>query len=211
MVNIVIVEDDTITRQSLEEYLDSMAGFHVVSSYGNAEDALHALRTNAVDHPDLMLLDIGLPGMTGLEALPSFREVNDKIDIVMFTTYDEEEKVFAALCAGACSYISKRTSLKVIGESLRVISQGGSYMSPNIARIVANHFHPKQTTPSTKISDRQMEIVKCLVNGLSYKMIAEELNISIDTVRTHIKRIYKALQVRSSLEVVNLFNAGKLI
>lgn len=209
MIKVLIVEDNVVARESLIECLADETDFQLCHAAESAEDGLLQLRKMKEGKPDILLLDIGLPGMSGIESIPAFRESHPDMDIVMFTTYDEEEKIFAALCAGASSYISKRTTLKVIVESLRIIHDGGSYMSPNIARIVAQHFHPKKKVSST-ISPRKMDIIKGLVDGKSYQMIADDLNISIGTVRTHIKRIYKALQVNSSLEVVKKYNAGDL-
>jgi len=210
MIKVLIVEDDTVTRESLTTYIEHHPGLSLAIAVDNAEAGIDALRL-LPDRPDIILLDIGLPGMSGLEAIPSIKKVDPALDIIMFTTYEEEEKIFAALCAGACSYISKRTPLKTIMESIKTVHAGGSYMSPSIARKIANHFKPEQKPISTdQITDRQMEIIVCLVDGLSYKMIADKLNISIDTVRSHIKKIYKALQVNSSLEVVKKYTAGEL-
>ena len=209
MVAVQIIEDDLITRESLEFYINHHAGIELWNSAGSAEEAISQLQQEG--RPDVLLLDIGLPGKSGLESIVQFQELHPDVDIIMFTTYEEEEKIFEALCAGACSYISKRTPLKQIMETILIVSNGGSYMSPSIARKISNHFssRSKQKVEFSP-SARQMEIIKCLVDGLSYKMIAAHLHISLDTVRSHIKKIYKLLKVNSSLEVVKKYNSGKI-
>lgn len=208
MTNLMIVEDDAVTRESLIQYVDAYPNLELTAAFESAEEAIDYARVHS-DSIDVLLLDIGLPGISGLDSIGQFKDINAGLDIIMFTTYEEEDKIFTALCAGACSYISKRTPLKTIMESIVTVHQGGSYMSPSIARKIANHFLPKPKVDSG-LSKRQKEIVRALVEGLSYKMIASKLNISIDTVRSHIKNIYKTLQVNSSLEVVHKYNSGQI-
>lgn len=210
MTNVLIVEDDKVTRESLTTYIGHFPDLRLLHAAVSAEEGIHFLRLND-EKPDILLLDIGLPGMSGLESIPSFKAIKPDLDIIMFTTYEEEEKIFAALCAGACSYISKRTPLKTIMESIKTVASGGSYMSPSIARKIANHFKPApRPKANNDLTDRQMDIIHNLVDGLSYKMIADKLNISLDTVRHHIKNIYKVLQVNSKIEVVKKFNMGEV-
>lgn len=208
MTNLMIVEDDAVTRESLIQYVDAYPNLQLTAAFESAEEAIDYARVHS-DSIDVLLLDIGLPGISGLDSIGQFKDINAGLDIIMFTTYEEEDKIFTALCAGACSYISKRTPLKTIMESIVTVHQGGSYMSPSIARKIANHFLPKPKVDSG-LSKRQKEIVRALVDGLSYKMIASKLNISLDTVRSHIKNIYKTLQVNSSLEVVHKYNSGQI-
>lgn len=208
MTNLMIVEDDAVTRESLIQYVDAYPNLELTAAFESAEEGIAYARVHS-DSIDVLLLDIGLPGISGLDSIGQFKDINAGLDIIMFTTYEEEDKIFTALCAGACSYISKRTPLKTIMESIVTVHQGGSYMSPSIARKIANHFLPKPKVDSG-LSKRQKEIVRALVEGLSYKMIASKLNISLDTVRSHIKNIYKTLQVNSSIEVVNKYNSGQI-
>ena len=140
--------------------------------------------------------------MSGLEGIRHIRQKLPEADIVMLTTFEEDKNIFKALCAGACSYISKRTSLMKIQEALFIINRGGSYMSPSIARKIAKHFMPKAPKEKDLLTPRQIQIVDGLVEGLSYKLIADKLSISIDTVRDHIKRIYRTLEVNSKAEVI---------
>lgn len=207
MIEVAIIEDDLVTRESLMSYIDVYPGVDLVFASISAEDGIEQLQSLAIK-PRVMLLDIGLPGASGLESIPKIKAEAPDMDLIMFTTFEEEEKIYAALCAGACSYISKRTPLSVIMDSIITVSEGGSYMSPSIARKIANHFKPKK--PDFQLTSRQTQIIEGLVEGLSYKMIANKYNISIDTVRSHIKKIYKLMEVNSSLEVVRKFNEGKI-
>lgn len=212
-INIAVVEDDPVIHESLVRSIEMYPAMNLVFSAFSAEDALTNLASGKFIAPDVILLDIGLPGMTGLEAIGPIKERVNKTDIIMLTTYEENEKIFAALCSGACSYISKKTSLKVIMDSVFTVYRGGSYMSPSIARKIANHFLPLVSDngeSKIKLTDRQMDIIKELSEGKSYKLIAEALNISIDTVRSHIKKIYSTLEVNSKIEVLNMFREGKL-
>ena len=181
-----------------------------VMAVNSVESALEELKYLRPKQPDVIILDIGLPGMTGLQGIAPIKKLLPEVDIIMLTTYDDNEKIFQALCNGACSYISKKTPLKTIMEAVTTVHRGGSYMSPSIARKIANHFLPKRDTLlDEKLTDRQMDIVRSLADGLSYKMIAGKLGISIDTVRSHIKKIYKVLEVNSKAEVLKLYNKGQ--
>ena len=206
MIKLFIVEDDDITRESLVAIATHNKDLLLLGASINAEDGIEQIKKEDCN-PDILLLDIGLPGMSGIEAIPHFKNIVPDLDIIMFTSFDEEEIIFDALCAGACSYIAKSASIKKIVQAFQTVHEGGSYMSPSIARKIANHFQPKKKTISMVevLSNRQMDVVGKLVDGHSYKMIASDLNISIETVRTHIKKIYKKLEVNSSLEVVKRF------
>ena len=215
IIRVGIIEDDATINQSLSTSIEMYPALELAFNAFSVEEAFDMMDKVDFKRVDVLLLDIGLPGMDGLTAIPHIRQRLEKTDIIMLTTYDENEKIFQALSSGACSYISKKTSLKVIMDSIFTVFRGGSYMSPSIARKIAQHFMPVQQLAAvpkntTKLTDRQLEIVEALSKGLSYKLIAVELGISIDTVRTHIKKIYRSLAVNSKIEVINLYRDGEL-
>ncbi len=202
-INLAIVEDDILIRESLESYLGDNRSINIQFIATSVEDFLNAIKVAREPQVDVMLLDIGLPGMSGLEGISHIKKLLPKTNIIMLTTYEEDEKIFKALCAGAVSYISKRTPLTKIEEAITTIFFGGSYMSPSIARKVINYFGPnKEEKGMNSLTSRQLQIVECVVDGLSYKMIANKLLISIDTVRDHIKKIYRLLNINSKAELI---------
>lgn len=203
-IKIAIVEDDKTINNSLKMAIDMQVMMELSFNAFSVEEALEKLE--AKDKPDIILLDIGLPGMNGIEGIPYIKKKSPDTDVIMLTTYDESDKIFDSLCAGACSYLSKKVSLKVIMEAIFVVNRGGSFMSPSIARKIANHFTPKKSSLDAKLSERQMEIVKGMADGLSYQQIADKNFISINTVRTHIKKIYEALQINSKGQLLKLYN-----
>ena len=206
LIQVAIIEDDLTIQSSLVQSVNMYPAMNLVFTAGSVEKGLESIKDN-VD-VDVIVLDIGLPGMTGLEGLPHIKALLPDVDIIMLTTYDDSDRIFHALCNGAQSYISKKTPLKVIMESIFTVHRGGSYMSPSIARKLITHIGTKPKENNLQhLSSRQMDIVKALSNGLSYKMIASEYGISIDTVRFHIKKIYKELEVNSKVEVVNLYRS----
>lgn len=209
-INLCLIEDDPVIRESLQSFFSVHPAIDVNLVAGSVEDFLSQATSAARLNVNLILLDIGLPGMSGIEGIRHIRQKLPEADIVMLTTFEEDDNIFKALCAGACSYISKRTSLAKIQEALFVVHRGGSYMSPSIARKIAGHFMPKAARQGAALTPRQQQIVDALVDGLSYKMIADKLEISIDTVRDHIKRIYRALEVNSKAEVIRKALKGEI-
>ena len=199
-IRIGIIEDEPLVLGNLEFFFNKQPGFEVVISNNSVEDFLEELPYNLAI--DLILLDIGLPGMSGLEGIRPIKESLPNTDILILTAYDDSDKIFKALCAGAVSYLSKRANLHTIKDALSTVHNGGSYMSPSIARKVINHFAPKKKKQEAVLTPRQEQIVQGLVDGLSYKMIADKYLISLETVRDHIKKIYKKLQVNSKAEVI---------
>ncbi len=159
-----------------------------------------------------MLLDIGLPGMSGLEGIPDIRYRLPEVDIIMLTTYEEEEKILAALCAGACAYLSKRASLEEISNAIGVVNAGGSYMSPGIARQIVKHFSgaPVRKVEAQILTDRQLHVLKQLVDGHTYGTIAKQLGLSPETVKTHVKNIYRSLHVHNKAEAIQKYMRGEV-
>jgi len=201
-ITLAIVEDDPVVRKSLITFLGSNPQFELQLAATSVEDFLAEKKLRPSISPQIVLLDIQLPGLNGIEGIPPIKALLPKADIIMFTTFEDSEKIFAALCAGACSYLSKRVSLVKIQQAILTVSQGGSYMTPSIARKVVQHFAPKPKKETSRLTERQRDIVQGIVDGLSYKMVAARLDISIDTVRTHIKHIYKALNINSKGELI---------
>lgn len=213
LIRVGVIEDDKTIHRSLVSSIEMYPALELAFDSFSVEEALEQIK-DVVLPVDVILLDIGLPGMDGITGIPHIKKRLDKTDIIMLTAFDESERIFKALCAGACSYISKKTSLKVIMDAVFTVYRGGSYMSPAVARKIAQHFAPlaskKISSNSTKLTGRQLEIVSALSDGLSYKLIGEKLDISMNTVRTHIKNIYKTLEVNSKIEVVHLYRDGDL-
>jgi DNA-binding NarL/FixJ family response regulator len=209
-IKLAIVEDDPVIRESLESFLGEHPAIEISLVAKSMEEFLTAIKDPSRPQIDVLLLDIGLPGMSGIQGIYHIRQKYPDTDIVMLTTFEEEDKIFDALCAGACSYMTKRTSLVTIRDAIFTIHRGGSYMSPTIARKIAQHFMPKAPKEGDVLSPRQKEIVQGIVDGLSYKMIGDKLDISIDTVRDHIKRIYRALEVNSKAEVIRKSLEGEI-
>lgn len=199
-ITLAIIEDDKLIQESLNDFFAVQPQINCLLITSSVEDFLIALKT-LEKTPDIILLDINLLGMSGIEGIPHILNELPKADIIMLTTFEDNDSIYKALCAGACSYLSKKTPLKKIQEAIEVVSDGGSYMSPSIARKIVNSYAPKRST-SDVLTLRQKEIVAGIVDGKSYKMIAEDLFVSLDTVRSHIKNIYKALEINSKAELI---------
>ncbi|MBU2922924.1 response regulator transcription factor [Winogradskyella psychrotolerans] len=199
-INLGIIEDDALIQESLNDFFDTQFEIDCVQISSSVEDFLKAIKSLET-LPEIILLDINLLGMSGIKGIPLLLNELPKVDIIMLTTFEDNDSIYKALCAGACSYLSKKTPLKKIKEAIEVVSKGGSYMSPSIARKIVNTFAPKQHQ-SNLLTPRQKDIVAGIVDGKSYKMIANDLFVSIDTVRTHIKNIYKTLEINSKAELI---------
>ncbi len=207
---ISIIEDNKIIRDNVSKFIAFHEEFELTMSQGSVESFLHELNTNPSKKTDILLLDIGLPGMSGLDALPILLDLMPQTNIIILSTYEEEDMILKALCSGACSYISKKASLSEIVEAIRIVVNGGSYMSPSIAREIINHLMGGRVSKASILSDRQKEILQKLVDGKSYQAISEELFISIETVRSHIKKMYKLLHVNNKTEAINMYVKGHI-
>jgi len=197
-----IVEDNKKIRDLIQRYLDMQDELSCPVAVDSVEEMIDYLKEHP--RPDVILMDIQLPGMSGIKGIGLIKEEYPKIDIIMLTVYHDSHKIFNALRAGASGYLLKHTSLPEIKESILKLLDGGAPMSPQIARKVINHFQenaPKKNSDSD-LTPREHDIVNGLVDGLSYKMIADRYDISIDTVRAHIRNIYKKLHVNSKAEVI---------
>lgn len=203
LIHLSIIEDEALVRESLADFLSAQADFEI---YSVAESVESFLALQKTDVPQILLLDINLPGMSGLEGIHLLQKKYPKMEIIMLTSYEEEEHVFEALRRGAVGYLSKRSPLLMVQEAILTVAAGGSFMSPSIARHVVNFFRFRQrvNNPDVDLTDRQKEILKELVSGKSYKMIADTCGITLETVRDHIKKIYKKLQINSRGELVSM-------
>jgi len=204
-ITVSIVEDNEQLRNTLSRVLNRAEGFKCISTYGSAEAALEALPKDA---PDVVLQDINLPGMNGVECARKLKQIAPKIQIIMLTVYEDTENIFNALAAGASGYMLKRTSSKELLESIQEVYRGGSPMTAHIARKVVQSFlRPASSTPDAteELSPREKEVLDYLSQGFLYKEIAEKLGISYETVHTYVRRIYEKLQVRTRTEAVAKF------
>lgn len=212
MVLIGIVEDDEQIRQGIQTFLNRQDGLACDWSYGSVEDLLKGLRSGNV--PNVLIMDIGLPGMSGIEGMKIVKEKYPDIDIVVFSVYNDPKRIFDSLVAGATGYLLKNTPLEEIKEGIELLANGGSPMSPQIARKVIEYFGKpaasKKKEIESPLSSKEKEIVVGLVDGLSYKLIADRMNISIETVRFHIKNIYRKLHVHGKAEVISKSLKGEI-
>jgi DNA-binding NarL/FixJ family response regulator len=199
-MNIAIIEDDPVIRTSLQDYFGMEDFCEEAWSAVSMESFFEQL--NAGKHADVVLTDIGLPGMSGTDGIRLIRERLKQTDIIMLTVFKDENRIFRSLCAGATGYLLKGTPFSEIRDAIMIIRKGGSFMSPSIARKVVQYFNPGQADEDP-LTVREQQIIQGLIDGLSYKMIADRLGISIDTIRYHIKKIYARLQVNSKIELIN--------
>lgn len=207
-IRLAIIEDEVLIQESLKSFFDSVPHIVCLKVSASVEDFLKQLHTLQI-LPDVLLLDINLLGMTGIEGIPLLLNEMPELDIIMLTTFEDNDSIFKALCAGACSYLSKKTSLKKIQEAVEVVQDGGSYMSPSIARKIVNHYAPKATKKNV-LSPRETDVVNGIVAGKSYQQIADDLFVSLNTVRTHIKHIYKALGVNNKAGLIKKSYDGEI-
>ena len=199
-----IVEDNDQLRGTLEKLINREDGFECVSNYPTAEAALEGL---PVDKPQVVLMDINLPGMSGVECVRKLKQALPETLVVMLTAYEDTENIFNALAAGAAGYLLKRAPRAELLDAIREVCRGGSPMTPHIARKVVLSFQKPAATahPTENLSQREQEVLDCLSQGFLYKEIAEKLGISYETVHTYIRRIYEKLQVRTRTEAVAKF------
>lgn len=200
-IKIGIVEDEKQIREGISQLLNDSEGFICIESFENGEDALKKIPTLNLD---VVLMDIHLPGKTGIECVSELKEKCPKTQFMMFTSFEDTESVFNALKVGATGYLTKTTQPSKILDSIIDIYKGGSPMSSHIARKIVASFHLKENNKELeKLTTREKEILALLSNGFRYKEIADKLFLSTETVRTHIRNIYDKLQVNSKTEAIN--------
>ena len=204
MISVSIVDDEKDLRESIATFINGSPGFRCISTYGSAQAALQGL---PADRPNVVLMDIKMAGMTGIECVARLKQLIPDVQTVMLTVYEDTEQIFNALSAGASGYLLKRSKPSKLLEAIREVHEGGSPMSSSIARKVVASFQ-KSGTPGEKppnhphLSPREEAVLNLLAKGYPYKQIADELGISIDTIRTYLRRIYEKLHVQSRTEAV---------
>jgi DNA-binding NarL/FixJ family response regulator len=202
MITVSIVDDEKELRQSITTFVNGSPGFRCVSAYSSAEEALKGLPE---DKPDVVLMDINLGGMNGIECVERLKVTVPEMQILMLTIYEDTDQIFKALSAGASGYLLKRSSPTKLLQAIREVHTGGSPMSSSIARKVVASFQTSKKIGSdaqSHLSPREEMVLNCLAKGLTYKQIADQLDISIDTIRTYLRRIYGKLHVQSRTEAV---------
>lgn len=198
-MRLVIVEDDPLLLDNLTLLLSGESGITVSGAFRSAEDALNLLRKAK---PEVMLTDIGLPGMSGVELIKKSKEALPGLEIMAHTVFEDRDNVFAAIKAGASGYLLKGSSPREIVESLHSLYKGGAPMSPKIARKVIHELRDDVSDDQFLLTPRETEIVKCVEEGLTYKEIGGKLSISTHTVHTHIKKIYEKLQAKDRNDAI---------
>ena len=201
MVNYAIVEDDSEIRSNLEEILNAHPRYRCIISAGGVEQLLRQI--NRDNLPDVIIMDISLPGMSGIDGARLIKERYEKVEILILTAHDDANRVFEALRAGASGYLLKSSGFKELHKAIEMLLSGGAPMTPQIARKMLQFFRPtRKNKPQSPLSEKEKEVVQGLVDGLSYKQIADRLYLSIGTIYTHIRNIYRKLHVNSKAEVI---------
>lgn len=209
MITVGIIEDDAQIRSGIQAYLNNQPNLSCEQGYHSMELALADFKDWSI--PNVLIIDLGLPGMSGIEGMKILKERYPDCDLVVFSVFNDYKKIFDSLCAGATGYLLKNTPFEEIKEGIESLAKGGSPMSPQIARKVIDFFKPQQKLKKiSPLSDKEKEIVVGLVDGLSYKLIADRLSISIETVRFHIKNIYRKLHVHGKAEVISKSLRGEI-
>jgi DNA-binding NarL/FixJ family response regulator len=199
--SVVIVEDDAGLREQLVEILGSAPDIKCVGAFGSAEEGLKKIPALA---PDVVLMDIRLPGMSGIQCVTELKKIDAKLQIVMVTIYEDSERIFKALKAGASGYLVKSSPPSQLLDAVRDAFAGGAPMSSHIARKVVQHFHLLGPAPeeAENLSPREQQVLELLASGFIYKEIGDQLHIGVETVRTYVKNICQKMHVRSRLEAV---------
>ncbi len=208
-VKLVIFEDNEKLRTLLTSLFQYNDDYEITGIY---ENVLEAKKMIARDRPNVVLLDIDMPGIDGISAIPVIKEVDPAISIIMYTQFEDDDKLFKSLCAGADGYILKSTSPMHLFDAIEEVSKGGVPLSPAIARKVLHFFKGDQEESKDKfgLTDREREVLKLLVKGYSIKMIAAELTIAYDTTRSHLRNIYNKLHVNCGKEAIAKILSGRI-
>ena len=204
-IHVAIIEDDETIREGYSFLIGNTAGYKIVGAYQSYEDAARRI---VQDDPDVILLDVELPGISGVDALPKLKKLLPETQILILTVYEQEMLIFRALGSGASGYLTKNTPPEKIVAAIYEVMEGGGPMSANIARMVISSFKRNESTPLTR---RETEILEQIATGKSRKRIAEELFIDLETVKSHIKNIYHKLDVHSKADAIKAAKDNKFI
>lgn len=208
-LRVSIFEDNRKYRESLEFTILTSPGLQLCGSFGDTNRLIQRIQDN---NPDVVLMDINIPGISGIEATREIRTHFPHIQVCIQTVFEEDDKVFASLCAGASGYILKNTTAEKVLQAIREVADGGAFFTPSIAKKILHNFQLQpQRAEYIQLSDREKEILGLLVEGMSYKMIADSCNVSFHTIHTHVKNIYSKLHVQSKGEAVAKALKNKLV
>ncbi|MCA0445375.1 MAG: response regulator transcription factor [Bacteroidetes bacterium] len=204
MITVILVEDIANIRNGIQMLINGTPGFKCTGAFPSCEEMLEQLPNLDAN---VALMDIGLKGMSGIEGIKKLKQIKPGTDVLILTVYEDNEKIFDALSAGACGYLTKQTPPSKLLDAIREVTEGGSPMSASIARKVVTVFQEKKSAPksdnSIDLTSREKEVLTGLIDGKSYQVIADSLLVSISTVRFHIKNIYQKLHVKSQTEAVS--------
>jgi len=198
-ISIVIFEDNHFLRESLASLLNKHEDFHVTGQYEDCMNAADVIRT---DNPDVVLMDIDMPGMSGIEGVVKVKEAKPETSVIIYTVFEDDEKLFQCLCAGANGYLLKKTQPKKLFDAIHEVLEGGAPMSPQIARKVLNTFHPLPTNFRYALTPREIEVLQYLAKGYGSKQIGTEMFLSFETIRSYLKNIYRKLHVNCGKEAI---------
>ncbi len=200
-IRVAIIEDQREFREGLAFLIEGSEGFRCTQRFGSMEEALHLLRP---DLPDVVLVDIGLPGLSGIEGIRLLKERYPKLPVLMLTVYNDDERIFEAMCAGACGYLLKKTPRARLLECIQEVLEGGAPMSPEVARRVVEIFRRFRPPHDVRyqLTAQELRLLGLLGEGHHYKTAADELGITVNTVSSHMRHIYEKLQVHSKSEAV---------
>ncbi|WP_247236549.1 response regulator transcription factor [Telluribacter sp. SYSU D00476] len=211
MISVLLFEDNRSLRQSLTQYFESTSEIAVAGAYENANDAVSRVRKHK---PDVVLMDIQMPGLSGIEALQQIKVAYPQTKVLIHTVFEDEHRIFSSICAGASGYVLKSPDPDEVLQAIQDVYKGGAHMSPAIAAKVLHMFQHQfvQAQPTyVELTSREREVLTCMVKGMSYKMIADTCSISFNTVHYHIKHIYEKLHVNSAPEAVAKAIAQKIV
>lgn len=206
-LSLAIVEDVQEIREYYFHFFQKQEEFRRVTAYESMEEYFES--PNKKLPPDIVLSDINLPGMSGIEGIKKIKDKSPEVDIIMLTVVNNSDKIFKSICAGATGYVMKDIPLPELKKAVLEVHSGGSYMSPSIARKVMEYFAPPKSV-ADPLSPKEKQIIQGLVDGLSYKMIADRISLSHDTVRFYVKKIYRKLEINTKIELIGKYHKGEL-